>query len=390
MVFSVKGVTMRRRIGVFVLIVATMSQPASACSLCGDLRSRQSLREELARADLVVVARVTTTRLIDEDGNGSTDLHFESVIVRPSTEVPENLTIQRYLPETDSSNRRGIFFFRRHESEWALVSWRTCSGDRLIDYLKSLVPSQSKSPEERLRFFSQRVDDPDAEIATDAYLEIARLPDTQIVAVARSIGPERLRRLLSDSQTPAERIGLWAFLLACCGEARDLSLIQRLMKHVSPGELTARRGLLAAHIVLQPRQGWQAVLRLLSDPRQPFLDRHTAWTVVVFMKNWQPETYRPFLVQGFRAAILDGDLADLAVEELRRSQWWDFTTLVLEQYARTSHDSPLVRRAILRYAASCPAKAAGEFLETIRQRDPDLVAEIVRSLKEDEPARAPK
>jgi hypothetical protein len=66
--------------------------------------------------------------------------------------------------------------------------------------------------------------------------------------------------------------------------------------------------------------------------------------------------YRPDLVgkKERMAAVTDllaqNDLADLAIEDLRKWEVWEIRDKVLGLYDKKSHDVPIIRRAILRYA----------------------------------------
>ena len=76
-----------------------------------------------------------------------------------------------------------------------------------------------------------------------------------------------------------------------------------------------------------------------------------------------------------------GELADVAVEELRRLQIWDLTREVLALYGRKGYDAPIVQRTILRYALSCKEDAAvRQFLAERRRTESELVKEVEESL----------
>ena len=84
------------------------------------------------------------------------------------------------------------------------------------------------------------------------------------------------------------------------------------------------------------------------------------------------------------AAVLpEGDLADLAIEDLRRWQMWDMTADVLSQYGKKSHSAPIMRRAILRYALSAAVSnaEAAKFVAERRQQEPALLKEVEESLQ---------
>ena len=62
------------------------------------------------------------------------------------------------------------------------------------------------------------------------------------------------------------------------------------------------------------------------------------------------------------AVISRGDMADMAVEDLRLEEWWDLTEVVF-QYNKPTHAAPLVKNAILRYALCSPDADAAAFIK---------------------------
>ncbi len=96
--------------------------------------------------------------------------------------------------------------------------------------------------------------------------------------------------------------------------------------------------------------------------------------------GWQPGATKPVMLNAYQQVVGDGEMADLAIEDLRRWKTWDLTPLILAQYGKASHDAPIVKRGIVRYALSCPLPEARGFLGRIRGRDGKLVREIAESL----------
>jgi hypothetical protein len=81
-------------------------------------------------------------------------------------------------------------------------------------------------------------------------------------------------------------------------------------------------------------------------------------------------------------ALLDqSDIADLAIEDLRLHKCWDDCDQVLGLAAKKSHDIPIVRRYILRYALNCPKPEAAAFVANMRKKDPEMVKDIEEFLK---------
>ncbi len=84
-----------------------------------------------------------------------------------------------------------------------------------------------------------------------------------------------------------------------------------------------------------------------------------------------------------KLAVADGTIADVAIEDLRRWGWWELSDAVLAGFKLKSHDSPMVRRAIARYAVSCPQEKAKQFVAELRKKDPELVKDALESLDAD-------
>jgi hypothetical protein len=59
---------------------------------------------------------------------------------------------------------------------------------------------------------------------------------------------------------------------------------------------------------------------------------------------------------------------------------------VLDLFGKKSHDVPVIKRAILRYALQCPLPRAVRFVEEQRRRDAEWVRDTEELLKLESPA----
>jgi len=75
---------------------------------------------------------------------------------------------------------------------------------------------------------------------------------------------------------------------------------------------------------------------------------------------------------------------------LQRKQGWEYLHGILSDsrrnsccplYGKPGFDIPIIRRPILGYALSCPEKAAKDFVEQSRKRDPEMVKDAEELLK---------
>ena len=82
----------------------------------------------------------------------------------------------------------------------------------------------------------------------------------------------------------------------------------------------------------------------MIDPKQTFAVRYAGIHAMRFCYGLRPQEYRQPALKTLEAMLPDGDVADFAVEDLRKWKLWDLTPSVLAQYGKKSRDAPLVRR----------------------------------------------
>jgi len=234
----------------------------------------------------------------------------------------------------------------------------------------------------QLLFFFRWLENADPEVARDAFLEFAKANDRELGRVAARLDAARLRAFLRNPDTPTERRSLYAFLLGACGNDADAAQLREQIRHTDDERvLAAYDGLLGGYIQRKPADGWRLAEELLGDGRAPLQARLAAVRTLRFFMGWQPESSRAGVLRCVAAELRQGELADLAVEDLRRWGLWDLGGDVLACYGRKNVDSPLVRLAVLRYALTCPQDDRSRaFLAERRRLDPDLVRQAEESL----------
>lgn len=129
------------------------------------------------------------------------------------------------------------------------------------------------------------------------------------------------------------------------------------------------------------------VLGLLASPKEQFATRFAALRTVRFYQGWKPTEYKGQILTAMTHVLDDGELADLAAEDLRRWKWWDLTKAVVAQYGRPTHTSRIVQHSLIRYALSCPLPEAREMVVRARRLDPEFVADQEQLLKDLEGAK---
>jgi hypothetical protein len=380
-------------------VCALLPLPATACSFC-NLSKKETLGNELDRANVVFFGYAANPRLNSNPGalpgSGATDLHVERIIKNDSAGQAilgsaKVLTVERYLPVLDARDPpRLLMFCTVLGGKLDPYLGRQMKGRAVVDYLEQAKAERAKGKTAALLYYAKFLDHPDELIAEDAFLEFARSADAEVGQVAKKLQPARLRVLLKNHRLEAERVSLFAFLLGNCGDASDAeSLRQRIERAQGvakgaangPDNTRGLDGLLGGYIALRPTEGWKLTQETLHNPSNNFLAKYAALRTVRFYMGWQPAQTKAFMLAAYRLIIPDGEMADLAVEDLRRWKIWDSTSLILAQYGKPTHDAPIIKRGILRYALCCPLPEAQRFIDQVRRREADLVRDLAQSLE---------
>src|SRR5262249_60670686 len=127
--------------------------------------------------------------------------------------------------------------------------------DQPPDHAQQAPPLTPKDPPSNLVFSLRHLDDPDPEVARDAFLEFAKAGDAEVSAAARKLPAGKLRDWLKDPATPPERLGLYAMLLGAAGQRADAALLRSLLDKKEERFVNAAAGLLAGYLLLEPGQG---------------------------------------------------------------------------------------------------------------------------------------
>ena len=348
---------------------------------------KETLGQELDRANFIFYGYASNPRLNTQPGalpgSGATDFHVERVVKSdPALGNSKVLTLERYLPVLNPADPpRFLVFCNVSQGKLDPYLGRQTKSSAVVDYLIHARDERARGKAAALLYYAKFLDHPDELIAEDAFLEFARSGDEEVGQVAKKLSPALFRTLLQNPKLDADRLSLFAFLLGNCGGAADADLLRKRIELAGADDLRALDGLLGGYIALRPTAGWKLARDILSNPHANFLKKFAALRTVRFYMGWQPSLAGAFMIPAYQLAIPDGEMADLAIEDLRRWKMWSLTTLILAQYGKPTHDAPIVKRGILRYALCCPLPEAQHFLDRVRGRDGELIRELAESLE---------
>jgi hypothetical protein len=363
--------------------------PVLACGLC--CTSRQpTLRQEAAQASAVVYGTLANPRqgrdgqgnATPKDIDGTTDLFIEqSIKTHPALAGMKRLELQRYVTIDPKQPRFLILFDIQNGKVDPYQGFPATPA--VVDYLQGMLAINPKDTHRILAHAFRHLEHPDPTIAGDAFREFEFAEYGDYRAFARTLLPDQLARWLADPQTTTHRRGLYAFLLGHCGSARDARLLRDFLDNPSKRQISGLDRVLLGYLMLQPKEGWEFIQGLLSDARGDFLERYAALRAVRFLWETRPDLVPRHQLFDAVCTLLDqSDIADLVVEDLRKWGRWDALGRVLAlEKQQEFWDIPIMRRAVIRFALSCPQPAAAAFVQRMRKQLPELVQDQEESLK---------
>jgi hypothetical protein len=372
-----------------LLGVLLTAAPARPCSLCNpNARQSATYRQDLAQSRLILFGVVTNSRLLPahgpgDAGKGSSEFQIRTVLKSdPWLGKKTALEIPHYVPVSDPKDPpKYLLFCGVVKDNLDVFRGVPVKSEAAAEYVKGLLAAQGKGTAAVLRHCFGYLEHPDKELADDAFLEFAKATDGDLADVAPKLSAEKLRGWLKDPNTPEQRLGLYALLLGGCGGDADARLLRKMIEAPTDRTAPAFDGLLGGYIRLHPDDGWDLALSVLKDEKRPFTLRFAVVRMLRFYHAWKPADTRRPVMRGMATILRQSDIADFAVEDLRRWKEWDLTGDVLALYGKKGYDSPLMQRALVRYALSCTRPEARKFADDLRRREPELYRDVAEALE---------
>jgi hypothetical protein len=370
-------------LGIALLSVLVFLSPAPACPFCS--MQGQTLMGYVNQSSMVLFGTLTNAQL-GADGGGTTDLIIEEVLKKdPILGDKKVLTLPRYVPVDKNAKTKFLIACDVYKGKIDPYFGVPVPADSdMVKYLNGAMAVKDKDISTRLRFYFDFLDNHDTEISNDAYKEFGNADYKDYREMAKHLPAEKIVGWLKDPNTPAFRYGLYASMLGHCGTAKDADFLRQMLEDPQKRVSSGVDGILAGYTMLKPKEGWAYISALMKDPSKEFLIRYAALRAARFFWDSRPDVLdKKDLVDGVCQLLNQEDVADLAIEDLRKWDRWEVAERVLDLYGKKSHDVPIIRRAILRYALSCQQQVprAAAFVADLRKRDPETVKDAEELLK---------
>jgi hypothetical protein len=372
----------RRFLPVLLVLLAwgLLTSSSSACPFC--TQQGQTLTGEVGQATMVLLGKLKDADEKGNNGEGTTKLSVVEVIKDCDWRAGrKELVLPRYVPQ------EGLYLVFCDVFKDKLDPYRgfpVAANSDIAKYLKGALALKDEKPGKRLRFFFDYLDNADLEISNDAFKEFANADYKDYRDMAKGLPPEKIAAWIKDPKMLPFRYGLYASLLGHCGKPEHAELLKGLMEDPEKRPTSGVDGILAGYTMLKPAEGLKYVRGILQDPKKEFMLRYAALRAVRFFHDFRPDLVKKEDQVAAVALLLEqGDIADLAIEDLRKWECWDLAEQVMGLQTKKVAEVPIVRRAILRYALSCGKKcsAAEKYVAEQRQKDKQAVDDAEELLK---------
>jgi hypothetical protein len=378
--------------GLAVACLFFLAGPTPACPFC--TLQGTTLTQDLEQASMVLFGRLTNAQLDPSSGDfsaGTTDLEIDAVIKDHAFRKDKKvIKLPRYLPPEDKKYKYLVFcdVFKEKLDPYRGVAIKADSD--IARYLAGALKIKDQPLPTRLRYFFDYLGSDDLEISNDAYKEFGNAdykefrlmaPDLPDKTVASWLDPKDEK----SKKTQAFRYGLYSSMLAHCSKdpKAHASLLRSLVEDPEKRPASGLDGVLAGYVLLDRKEGWDFLRSVISNPKEEFLVRYSALKAVRFFVDLRPDVIaRGPLIDAACTLIRQPDIADLAIEDLRKWKCWDRTDEVLGLQGTPGFKKlPIIRRAVLRFALSCPKEVAVQYVKEQRSKDPQGVADAEELLQ---------
>lgn len=388
---------MRRFVWLIALVLFPLAAASmNACPFCEGEKG-PTLTLEFDDAAMVIYGHFENARVSSNglDG-GESDLVFEEVL-KPHDAIKglKKITVPKYI--TDPKLKFVVFCEVYKGNIKAYKGTQLSDASEMRSYVTAILKAKDKSQGERLRVAFDYLNSPEIEVAMDAYREFSRAPYSDYREMAKTLPADKIADWLQDPKTPQYRYGLYASLLGHCGKEKHADLLFTMINDPEKRKNSGLHGLMAAYVMLEPKKGWSYLTELVQDKKKPFLVRYSGlqtmrflWDNRLDLLDKDEKAARTDLVKGVAGILSVSDMADFAIEDLRKWQRWEYCDQIVGLFEKKEFNTPIIRKAVMRYALQCPSPRAVEFVKTQRARDRDWVNETEELLNlETRPATPP-
>lgn len=366
-----------------LIALASVAPAVPASPECCERKNEPPLAQQFEDAQIILLGHFENARLAPNGlEQGVSDLVIERVFKdHPMVSGKKSITLSKYINDPKS---KFLIFAEVYKGKIDAYKGVQLTDDaQMLKYIDGIRKLKGKSQAERLRFAFDYLTSAEYAVSADAYGEFARADYREERDMAKKLDPDKIAGWLKDPKTPPYRFGLYATLLGHCGKAKHAEFLMTMIKDPERRKSSGLHGLMMGYTLMEPEKGWTYLKALVRDKDEVFLTRYAGLLTMRFLYEAQADLVNKDQTAAKNTIVSDGilgvmsisDMADFAVEDLRKWKRWETCNQVLGIYRQKEFNTPIIRKSILRYALQCPNAAAKALVAAERNRDKEWVGE---------------
>ncbi|MGB7326578.1 MAG: hypothetical protein WBD31_17010 [Rubripirellula sp.] len=345
-----------------------LSQWLIACPFCNAVS--QTIRQEMAAMDAVVIATATQSDLTRDKDTGEVSMKVD-VVLKGTDHVTVGSEVRAiYYGDVSIGRRFMLSGVDPPNLQWSCLP----VNERAEKYVKTVAKMAEEDPLKRLRYYYDFLQDDESMLARDAYDEFAITPYPVVKALAPEMDHDQLVEWISDTETSTDRKRLFLTMLGACGDEKDLPMLEEMLRSTQKSTRGGLDALIACYLTLGGEKGLPLIDELfLNNKNAPYADTYAAIMAVRFHGTEGDVIQRSALVESLHHVLERTDLADLVIPDLARWSDWSQIDRLKDLFINADPDNNWVRVPVVNYLRACPLPAAKEALEKLEEVDPESV-----------------
>lgn len=383
-----------------LLITLLTGYTATACPFC---TPGQTLLGEVNQADLIVFGTLSNAKRDPNDfSKGTTEMTIELIVKdHEFLKGKKSITLPRYVPNDPKKESKYLVFCEIYKGQLDPYRGEAVAPDsKIAEYLRGAIALKDKPGVEKLTYFYKHFDSSDWSVSADAFQEFSNADYPDVKQVALTMEADRIIKMLNDPNTSAARYGLLGLLVGHCGKPDvHAKQLREFLDKPKVREATGLDGLLTGYMMMDNKAGTKFINDLITNPKEEFLIRYAALRALRFCWEYRSDLMdKQIIINNIKPLLQQSDIADLAIEDLRKWQRWELTEDLIALFSKSTHDIPIIQRSIIKFALTAPPEhpAAASFLKKMRadanQKERVMDLEQLLELekpKPDKPAEKP-
>ncbi len=351
-----------------LLIAIPMIDSAHACPFCNAVS--QTLRQEMAAMDAVVIATATQSDLTRNKDNGEVSMKIDHVLKGGELVSVGSEVRAIYYGDVSVGRRFMLSGVDPPDMQWSCLP----VNERSEEYVKTVSKMSEEEPIVRLRFYYKFMQDDESMLARDAYDEFAITPYAVVKELAPEMDHDQLVKWISDAETSTDRKRLYLTMLGACGNEKDLPMLEEMLRSTQKSTRGGLDALIACYLTLGGEGGLPVINELfLNNAAAPYADTYAAIMAIRFHGTEGDAIPRSALVESLHHVLERKDLADLVIPDLARWNDWSQIGRLKDLFINADPDNNWVRVPVVNYLRACPLEEAKEALKKLEEVDPESV-----------------